>query len=125
MQIASCKTLKENRYMKKILYAITLTVLAMMLLGMTVTASSIDGFASENGFTVASFNECELKRIVVEKAKTVIMLMDSSKCNRALPYTFCGITGADIIITDSAFPRELVKKVTAQGVRVIIADQIK
>ena len=83
------------------------------------------GFSFDDGFTVASFNECELKRIVVEKAKTVIMLMDSSKCNRALPYTFCGITGADIIITDSAFPRELVKSVTSMGVRVIIADQIK
>ena len=83
------------------------------------------GFSFEDGFTVASFNECELKRIVVEKAKTVIMLMDSSKCNRALPYTFCTMAGADIIITDSSFPRELVRKLSDMGVRVIIAAQTK
>ena len=75
MQIASCKTLKENRYMKKILYAITLTVLAMMLLGMTVTASSIDGFVSENGFTVASFNGT---KTFIDNAKNPTAIEDAS-----------------------------------------------
>lgn len=83
------------------------------------------GFSLEDGFTVANFNECELKRIVVEKAKTVIMLMDSSKCNRVLPYTFCDLTGTDIIITDTAFPKEMLKNAAAMGVRVITAEQIK
>ena len=80
------------------------------------------GFSVDSGFTVASFNECELKRIVVSKARRVIMLMDSSKCNKTLPYTFCNVEDTDIIITDAAFPAEYVKAAAKLGSQVIIAD---
>lgn len=77
------------------------------------------GFSEDNGFTVASFNECELKRIVAEKAKTVVMLMDSSKIGRSLPYTFCTVEGADVIITDSEPDAQVKRKMLLSGVRLI------
>lgn len=80
------------------------------------------GYSEQDGFTVANFNECELKRIVTEKARLVIMLMDSSKCGRALPYTFCTAADADVIITDRAIPETLISDAQVHGVRVIQAD---
>lgn len=81
------------------------------------------GYSVEDGFTVANFNECELKRIVAEKAKTVIMMMDSSKCDRSLPYTFCTSGEADVLVTDYAFPEKLAQAARGRGVRVVIASK--
>lgn len=60
------------------------------------------GYSTDSGFTVANYNECELKRIVVAKARRVIMLMDSSKCDRTLPYTFCDLADTGTLITEAA-----------------------
>lgn len=79
------------------------------------------GFDEENGFTVASFNECELKRIVAEKARCVVMLMDSSKFGRSLPYTFCTVDGVDVIITDSVPDAGVKRKMLLSGVQFICA----
>jgi DeoR/GlpR family transcriptional regulator of sugar metabolism len=58
------------------------------------------GFSSESGFTNAYINECELKRKVMQRAKKVIVLMDHTKINRSLPYTFADTEDVDVIITD-------------------------
>ena len=79
------------------------------------------GFDEDNGFTVASFNECELKRIVAEKARCVVMLMDSSKFGRSLPYTFCTVEGADVIITDAEPDAAVKRKMLLSGVQLICA----
>ena len=80
------------------------------------------GFSLEDGFTVGSFNECELKRIVARKARVVIMLMDSMKCNRSLPYTFCNVEDTDVIITDASISEELRHSLTVRGGELIIAE---
>ena len=80
------------------------------------------GFSPESGFTVANFNECELKRIVASKARTVIMLMDSAKCDRSLSYTFCNMADTDVVVTDSCATESLKSLAEAEGSRVIIAE---
>ena len=80
------------------------------------------GFSPESGFTVANFNECELKRIVVSKARTVIMLMDSAKCDRSLSYTFCTMADTDVVVTDGGASDSLKSLAEAEGTRVIIAE---
>ena len=80
------------------------------------------GFSIDDGFTVANFNECELKRIVVQKAKRVIMILYSMKCNRSLPYTFCKVDETDVIITDSSMPSEVKRSILFSGKELIIAE---
>ncbi|GHU36395.1 DeoR family transcriptional regulator [Clostridia bacterium] len=58
------------------------------------------GFSLENGFTSGNYGECEVKKLIIEKARRKIMLMDNSKIDRILPYTFAGLDKIDIIITD-------------------------
>jgi DeoR/GlpR family transcriptional regulator of sugar metabolism len=61
---------------------------------------SASGYSSGSGFTVSNIYESELKRYVVDKAKKVIVLMDSSKIDKVLAFTFAEKDDADIIITE-------------------------
>ncbi len=80
---------------------------------------SPSGLSAGSGFTVGNSGECELKRVVAEKARLVIILMDSSKVEKALPYTFAPVSRAGILITDAPLPATLAEAADANGVRVI------
>lgn len=80
---------------------------------------SPSGLSSRSGFTVGNYSECELKRIVVEKARLVVMLMDSSKIDKSLPYTFANFSDIDILITNTSLPDDLAKMAAEKNVNVI------
>ncbi|MBQ7312748.1 MAG: DeoR/GlpR transcriptional regulator, partial [Clostridia bacterium] len=84
---------------------------------------SPSGLSARSGFTVGNYSECELKRIVVEKARLVIILMDSSKIDKSLPYTFCTFENIDVLITSSALPAEMDALARENGVRVINVEE--
>ena len=69
------------------------------------------GFIFGNGFTCGSFDECQIKKRVIEKAANKIMLMDSSKFGRNLPFTFASLSDIDLLITD--------KKVTQDDLKML------
>lgn len=77
------------------------------------------GFTLENGFTVSNFFECELKKAVMKKAKKVIMMVDSSKCNKVLAFTFGNLNDLDILISDGGFPEAVINKAHELGVKVL------
>ena len=77
------------------------------------------GFTPEAGFTCANGNECALKRAIAEKAGRVIVLMDSSKLGRQMPYTFATTEQVDILVSDSAFPSDVANKLRNSGLDVI------
>ncbi len=79
---------------------------------------SSSGLSGKSGFTGGNYAECELKRAVVEKADRVIMLMDSSKIGRSLPYTFCGLDRVSVLICDKPLPEDLQKEAEKYGVKV-------
>lgn len=74
------------------------------------------GFTFENGFTCSSFFECELKKAVIQKAKKVIMLVDSSKFNKTLAFTFGHLSDLDILISDNGLPESVISKAKEEGV---------
>ena len=80
---------------------------------------SPSGLSSRSGFTVGNYSECELKRIVVENARLVVMLMDSSKIDKSLPYTFANFSDIDILITNTSLPDDLAKMAAEKNVNVI------
>lgn len=80
------------------------------------------GFSAESGFTGGNYNECELKRTVAKKARTVIMLLDVSKLDRSLPYTFCALSDVDYLICDAPLPERIREEAEAAGVKIIIAE---
>lgn len=81
---------------------------------------SASGLSGKSGFTGGNYAECELKRAVVDKADRVIMLMDSSKIGRSLPYTFCSLEKVSVLICDAPLPDDLAAEAERCGVVVEI-----
>jgi len=65
------------------------------------------GFSLNSGFTVGNFNEAELKRKIIKKASCVTMLMDLSKLNKNMPFTFAGLDDIDILVAEKDLPEKL------------------
>jgi DeoR/GlpR family transcriptional regulator of sugar metabolism len=65
-----------------------------------VAIMSGSGFSIERGFTISNRYESQLKQVVVEKAKKVIVIMDSSKINKDLTFTFATLDDVDAWITN-------------------------
>jgi len=74
------------------------------------------GFTFSNGFTCGSFDECQIKKRVIEKAAKVIMLMDSSKFGRGMPFTFAGLSDIDLLVSDKKVGQEDLKRLRKSGV---------
>ncbi len=84
---------------------------------------SPSGLSARSGFTVGNYSECELKRIVAEKARLVVILMDASKVDKSLPYTFATFDEADVLITSAPLPDELNRLAEEKNVRVILCGE--
>lgn len=63
-------------------------------------------FSAENGFTNADAEQCEIKKLAAKKAKKTVVLMDSSKIGRSMPYTFCRLSDIDVLISEIS-PKKL------------------
>jgi DeoR/GlpR family transcriptional regulator of sugar metabolism len=77
------------------------------------------GFSIDSGFTVSNIYECELKRKVVNRAKKVIMLMDVTKINKNLPFTYAGLKDIDTWICDGKHPLDVQKEMKKNNVDAI------
>lgn len=62
------------------------------------------GYSENSGFTCGNLAECAIKNSIIKRAKKVIMLMDSSKLDKNMPYTFCRISDIDTLIVDKPIP---------------------
>lgn len=57
-------------------------------------------FSVENGFTCGNYQEGELKRRVMQKAKKRIVMVDASKFEKSMPFTFASLEDVDVLITE-------------------------
>lgn len=79
------------------------------------------GMSAHNGLTSGNYSECELKKLVIEKARKVVVLMDTSKLDKILPYTFAQIAQINVIITDKPLPPDIAEEALKNNVEVILA----
>ncbi len=78
------------------------------------------GFIKESGaFTCGMQTEAEVKRAVMQKADTVIMLLDSSKVGKKTPYTFAELSDVNYLVVDKNFPKDLKVAIENSGIKVI------
>ncbi|MGI6668211.1 MAG: DeoR/GlpR family DNA-binding transcription regulator [Acetivibrionales bacterium] len=90
-----------------------------------VAFMAASGFSLESGFTVANIYECELKRKVVKEARKTIMLMDSGKINKNMPFTYTGLENIDIWVCEKELPSEIEEEARKQGVTIITSKETK
>ena len=60
-----------------------------------------------------------IKKMIIKKARTSVMMCGTEKLKRLMPYTFADMKDADIIITDDAIPEEFIKATEKAGVALL------
>ena len=76
---------------------------------------------SANGITCGNYTECELKKLVISKARKVVLMLDLSKLDRILPYTVCDLSEVDIVIADRPLPEDIINKLIEIGKQILLA----
>ena len=79
------------------------------------------GASAHTGLTCGNYSECELKKHIVEKARKIIVLLDTSKLDKSLPYTFCDLKSVYAIITNGILPDDIERLAETNGVQIIRA----
>ena len=80
------------------------------------------GYNENTGFTCGRESEARIKSLVIEKARRSIVMMDASKLERLLPYTFAKLPDIDYLVTElepGKLPQELIKLSSSAGVTLI------
>ena len=70
---------------------------------------SASGYSEECGFTCGFEEQVKLRRLLIEKARSVIILMDSTKFGRMLPYTFAKMEDVNYLVTDQTPSQEMLE----------------
>ena len=65
--------------------------------------------------------EVRIKNCMIEEAKTIYLLADSTKMNGIAYVTTCRLDKIDVIITDDGIKNEDKEALEASGVKVIVA----
>lgn len=80
---------------------------------------SSSGISITNGVTSAFPLECEIKRYLIEKGKTNILLLDSSKVDVVSLKTFCRLDELDYFVIDQQPSKKYCDFLSANNVRLI------
>lgn len=80
------------------------------------------GYDAACGFSCGMESEAQVKQIVAQKARTKILLMDSSKCGRVFPYTFAQMADIDVFISElepAQLPADMLEAAAAHSVQIV------
>ena len=64
----------------------------------------VSGCSAEAGFTCGTESDMVVKRMVIQKARTSVMMCGREKFSRLMPYTFARFADVDYLISDSKIP---------------------
>lgn len=74
------------------------------------------GVSLENGLTNTTFLEAEIKRMIVKRAKKLILLADSSKFDYSSIITFCDFNNLSCVVTEKRPPAHFVEAMEANQI---------
>lgn len=83
------------------------------------------GFSEYSGFTTGNWAEGEVKKHIVKNSQKVVALLDSSKFNKSMPYTFADLSDISVVVCDSVPPDRILELFKESGVELIIANEVK
>lgn len=81
---------------------------------------AVDGFNTTHGMSTPNVEEAHLNRVMIEIAKQVVVVADSSKFHKRSFAFIAPVTEVDVVVTDAGIPVEDRKKLENAGVKVII-----
>ncbi|WP_010261939.1 DeoR/GlpR family DNA-binding transcription regulator [Treponema primitia] len=81
------------------------------------------GFSLEAGLTYPSFVDLPLKRAMINSAKTVYLLVDSSKLEKILFASLGCLDKIDFLITDAGISQDYVKRLADINIETVICGE--
>lgn len=78
------------------------------------------GGLTDEGITVADTGEAQIKLAAIERARTVILALDSSKFGRSHFVEVCGLNRIDALVTDTDTP-QIQELCDQHGIRLEVA----
>lgn len=88
-------------------------------LNIDIAFMAASAFSLNSGFSCGDYFEAELKRVIIRKAQRVVLLMDSTKLDSGLPYTFARLNNIHTWITDQPLPEDIRKAASQAGVALL------
>ena len=85
-----------------------------------VAVVGADGLGPEAGLTRYSARAAEIDRVMLERARHRIVVVDSSKIGRVRPARVAALTSVDAVVTDSRASAETVAALRRLGVRTTV-----
>ncbi|MDO5640817.1 MAG: DeoR/GlpR family DNA-binding transcription regulator [Paracoccus sp. (in: a-proteobacteria)] len=79
---------------------------------------TVAAFAPEIGAMDACHDEAQIARAMMQAARNLIVLADSSKLDRRAAFTICPTARVGLLITDDAIPPQIRADLAARGLRV-------
>ena len=95
----SCEKVKENNY-------------DIVFLGAT-------GYVKGLGFNCGSSEEAALKKAIIARADTVVVLLDSSKIDISNPFNFATTKEVDIVVSDNELEMDIVEYFRNNNIKVL------
>lgn len=77
----------------------------------------VSGCSVDTGFTCGTENDMLVKRLVISKARTSVLMCDKDKLRCLMPYTFAQFEDVDYLISDEQMPEVFVQ--AAEDAKVI------
>lgn len=79
----------------------------------------VSGCSAEAGFTCGTESDMVVKRKVIQKARTSVVLCDQAKFSRLMPYTFATFSDVDYLICDDAIPHGIAQTASTADIKIL------
>lgn len=79
----------------------------------------VTGYMNETGFTCGSSDESSLKQAIIEKAETVVAVMDSTKVGISNTFTFASVHDIDVVVSDDELAPDIIEYFRNNKLKVI------
>ena len=79
----------------------------------------VSGCSAEAGFTCGTESDMVVKRMVIKKARTSVVMCDRAKFSRLMPYTFANFEDVEYLICDAPVSDTIVSAAQTAGVKLL------
>ncbi len=79
----------------------------------------VSGCSVDAGFTCGTESDMLVKRKMIRKARTSVVMCGKEKLNSLMPYTFANLSDVDMMITDGPLPDPFMKAAEEAGLKIL------
>lgn len=79
----------------------------------------VSGCSAEAGFTCGTESDMVVKRMVIKKARTSVVMCDQAKFSRLMPYTFARFDDVNYLVCDAPVPETIAHAAKTAGIKLL------